>query len=354
MPSNSETTASCLTPFGRGAVATVSLCGHLEIADRYFQAANQKKLRQQPLNRINYGVWGDRAHEDLVCVRVAENAAEFHCHGGDAAVQRILNDLENSGATLAPRDQPLVFSKKSLKDEFNLCLQNATTQKTAHYLLRQMEIFPEAIKELLHLPAEKRQQRISEILAWKEFGRHLVQPWKVVLCGPPNVGKSSLVNALVGYSRSVVFDQPGTTRDVVEVQTALGGWPISFADTAGLRQTEEDLEAIGIGKARAHIRSADCLLVVIDAVSGSFPEAEELAATHPNSLIVLNKIDLVAEIERLETVVHVSATRGIGISELSTKIVDSLIPKLPDACQAIPVTEQQVELLNRFANDLKL
>ena len=79
--------------------------------------------------------------------------------------------------------------------------------------------------------------RIREWLAWEDFGLHLTRPWNVVLAGRPNVGKSSLINALLGYTRSIVFDQPGTTRDVVTAATAIDGWPIELSDTAGLRES---------------------------------------------------------------------------------------------------------------------
>ncbi len=87
---------------------------------------------------------------------------------------------------------------------------------------------------------------LDAVLRWTDLGTHLATPWRVVLAGAPNVGKSSLINALLGYGRAIVFDQPGTTRDVVTADAAIEGWPITLADTAGLHDASDATESAGI------------------------------------------------------------------------------------------------------------
>ena len=106
---------------------------------------------------------------------------------------------------------------------------------------------------------------IDALLAHRGVGEHLTTPWRVVLAGPPNVGKSSLKNALVGYQRAIVCDLPGTTRDVVATTTAIDGWPIQLADTAGLRDAADELEAAGVARAARALAAADLVVLVDEA-----------------------------------------------------------------------------------------
>src|SRR6185503_7750192 len=108
------------------------------------------------------------------------------------------------------------------------------------------------------------------LLALAEVGLHLTTPWRVVFAGPPNVGKSSLVNALLGYPRAIVYDQPGTTRDVLTASTAFDGWPFELRDTAGLRDgiSLDSVEVEGVARARAQIATADLVVFVHDRSAG--------------------------------------------------------------------------------------
>ncbi len=340
-----QTTVERLTPRGRGAVATIRVCGEINIIDTFFSAVNQKSIQRQPVNAIRYGVWGSENSEDLVCVRTDETTVEIHCHGGAAAVNRILSDLTSLEAVGGREAIDAISQKSSLQEEFQHCLQQVTTQRTAHEVLRQSTLFPLEIERIQSIDPADRATAIKEMLRWSEFGQHLTHPWKVVLCGPPNVGKSSLINSLVGFSRSVVFDQPGTTRDVVTVQTALEGWPIEFSDTAGLRHTDEEIEFAGIEKAKRTIGTADLVLIIVDARIGISSVEKELATGNPRSLFVYNKIDL-ADCDIYEDgCVSVSATAGTGIELLASKIVSLLIPVSPPHGQAYPVSPEQVALL---------
>ena len=137
-------------------------------------------------------------------------------------------------------------------------------------------------------PAEftRKLQRLNELVS---LGRHLVEPWRIVIAGAPNVGKSSLMNALAGYTRSVISPLPGTTRDVVTTRIALDGWPIELTDTAGIHETSNFLERQGIERTHRAEREADLRFWLLDgSAEPAFPEHVE------RWIMVVNKIDLPA------------------------------------------------------------
>jgi tRNA modification GTPase len=182
-----------------------------------------------------------------------------------------------------------------------------------------------------------------------DFGLHLTRPWRVVLFGEPNVGKSSLINALVGFERAIVFDRPGTTRDVVTAETAFDGWPVRLSDTAGLRADAEELEAAGIERTRAELAEADLPVEVSDRSRPPQPSPWFWTAREFRPrLIVLNKADLPSawpDEPQPDFVAAVSAHTGEGIRDLMTRIVATLIPELPPDDEPIPITPRQTEAL---------
>jgi tRNA modification GTPase len=167
--------------------------------------------------------------------------------------------------------------------------------------------------------------RLQHLLALAPLGRHLTRPWRVFIAGAPNVGKSSLMNALVGYQRSIVFDQPGTTRDLLTAVTALDGWPVELVDSAGLRESEDALEAAGVARATAGMAGADLVLWVEDAT-------ERAEVAHPRLcvgvLVVKNKADLLpaGAIPSDSDALAVSALTGQGLDKLCQRIVEQMLP----------------------------
>ena len=117
---------------------------------------------------------------------------------------------------------------------------------------------------------------IQSMLKWSKFGRHLTTPRTVVLCGQPNVGKSSLVNAMSGFQRAIVHDIAGTTRDVVSQALAINGWPVTVKDTAGLRNSDNPIEIQGIAQAKAEILNSDLTICVFDANEPRQSESAEI------------------------------------------------------------------------------
>src|SRR5262249_38121947 len=177
-------------------------------------------------------------------------------------------------------------------------------------------------------------------------GRHLIEPWKVAIAGPPNAGKSSLLNALAGFSRSVVSPIPGTTRDAVSVSLAFDGWPVEVVDTAGLRESPDVVEREGVDRARAAVEGSDIVLWVADA-AGPLPAstdevARDLAVTSGRLQVVLNKIDLVAvPAGVVPEAVRVSALSGEGLSDLASRLAAVLVPDPPQPGEPVPYTAEE-------------
>lgn len=358
MPSCSLT-AAVWTPSGRGAVATIRVRGDLatlsEGIAEIFQAASGRSLAETPQQRISFGRWGRDAAEDVVVCLTGLDACEIHCHGGDAAVRRILSDLQNLGCEVVDWQSQLEAERGMWELEDADALSHATTLRTAGWIAAQAGRMERGLSELIAMIADgQREQataRANEILAWANFGLHLTRPWEVVLAGRPNVGKSSLINALVGFDRSIVFDEPGTTRDVVTAETALDGWAIRFSDTAGQRGSSNDLEAAGIARAREAFASADARLLLIDISEPPQDDDRRLLAEWPDALVVAHKADLPdAWGESLpRDAIRVSSFDRTGLVELSSAIVSRLIPKLPTDQTVIPLTERHVRELRDLA-----
>ncbi|MCA8997859.1 MAG: 50S ribosome-binding GTPase [Planctomycetaceae bacterium] len=352
LPMTSENPFSyrLLTPRGRGAVAVISIGGDLSAIDALLQAANGKPISDQELERIHFGHWSD---EDIVFVKQAVDQMELHCHGGQAAVERIRADLERFGGVPALTrewDAPIEHLS-DLKHHLEIAITKTTTQKTAHAALRQSQLWPEFIDWLGSASRDEALEQIDRALAWANFGRHLIIPWSVVLCGRPNVGKSSLINALVGFERSVVFDQPGTTRDIVSAETAVDGWPIELSDTAGLRGSAAGLEAAGIERARQRIAEADLLILVLDQSQELSHDDYDLLQEFPDAVVVINKADLpviLTQDEWNRPVWKVSAKTGVGVPELIDAISQRLVSEEPQVAQVFPLSDEVVSLLNRM------
>src|SRR5205085_4352386 len=169
-------------------------------------------------------------------------------------------------------------------------LERATTVRTASILLDQYHgAFDGAVADVLAAidrgDADAARRLLEDLAAVGPVGRHLVEPWTVVVAGAPNVGKSSLVNALAGYQRSVVSEVAGTTRDVVTTTVAFDGWPVELADTAGLRRAAESLEAAGVELARRFLEGAD-LVVWVTAVTDHASTWPPTDARPPDRLVV--------------------------------------------------------------------
>lgn len=345
---------SVLTPRGRGAVATIVCVGDAGQIDaaNVFHAANGKTFSEQSLNRIAFGRWGRDPAEEVVVCRVASDRIEIHCHGGDAAVERILVQITAAGAEKVPWPELIERTEGPFARDAAEALAAAATARTAAIIshqsagpLREFLVWLSGVD--LAAQRDAVLDRFDRTLAWSEFGRHLTQPWRVVLYGAPNVGKSSLINALAGFERAIVFDQPGTTRDVVTVETAFNGWPVRLSDTAGIRSSRDEVEAAGITRAKRELATADLRICVCDGSDANLFDVLQVDEVVP-SLVVVNKCDLpqAAAKDLPHEALCVSARTNVGLPELMTVIAERLVPRMPDADEGIPFSECQIEHLS--------
>jgi tRNA modification GTPase len=337
------TYACILTPAGRGAVATVAVRGPLaaELVARRLDAVPNLLAPAPAPGRVRLRHFHPFAGspEELIVVALGPEEVEIHCHGGPAAANAVAGALEAEGAQRIEWHQwATLVDDDPIHIEARLALAEARTERTCAILLDQYRgALSAALAEIERLVAAGQRdsagEQLGRLRALAPCGMHLTRPWQVVLAGAPNVGKSSLINALVGYQRSLVFDQPGTTRDVLAAATAIDGWPVELFDTAGLRGAGDSLEAAGIDQARRQLAQADLVLAIDDA---SQPAA---AAILPAAaLTVLNKCDLIDATERqlrLQKTPHaclVSAKTGEGSNRCAPRSASISSP--PFRCPA--------------------
>lgn len=329
------------TPPGRGAVATLRIEGPDAVCaiDARFFARNGRPLVEQPMDRPILGHFGDPQGEEVVVRRCADGAVEWHSHGGSAAVARIEQSLADAGARrVAWREQVSPAA---------VALADATTLRTASILLDQWHGALDRECERIRLEVasgrvESARRRIDALLARAALGRHLTQPWQVVVAGPVNAGKSSLINALAGFERTIVHPTPGTTRDAVTVTTAVDGWPVEWCDTAGLREGGDATEQAGIVRAQERLARADLILLVFDLAAPWSTEDQSLVERWPDAMVVYNKYDRATLLDGRPPGIRLSALRGDGLADLLAAVSGRLVPEPPAPGEAVPINDDQL------------
>ncbi|MBL4885150.1 MAG: GTP-binding protein, partial [Planctomycetaceae bacterium] len=282
-----------------------------------------------------------------------------------AAISRILADLEQLGVKVLDWQNYLEQSQNIWGSDYLQAISCARTFRTAELLLHQRQINPNFWQEFSrcqdsHYWAQlddetqlNHRNIIQQMQQWSEFGKHLASPWNIVIGGLPNVGKSSLINAILGYKRAIVVDQPGTTRDVVTGETAIDGWPVLLSDTAGQRETGDVLESAGIDRAIQAMQKADLQILLLDRATAPDQQNQILMSKFPEALLVFNKIDIEADpnwnnIAFQVKPLDVSCETGQGIESLIQSIMQKLIPQLPPENLVLPVTSRQQHLLSKL------
>lgn len=334
-----ETILACLTPPGKAAIAVIGVRGPLAWSiSRQLFAPRTGSLPEQPApGRFWLGKIG-LVHGDDAILAVKEDGIELHCHGGVEVVRMIEQLYRERGA------KPVCWNEFAGSEILDL-LAHAPTARTAAVLLDQADgAWERWWAEMDVAEPARRMEMLHRLDALTSLGRHLVEPWRIAIAGAPNVGKSSLVNALAGYARSVISPVPGTTRDVVTVRLAIDGWPVELIDTAGIRAAPGELERVGIERALIAILDADLRFWVLDG-SATPVYPENRAGWH----FLINKIDLPAawDWDEEASAGRTSARTRAGLTEWCAAISRQLVPKPPVAGEAVPGTKWQIEWVEK-------
>lgn len=371
-----DTIAAISTPVGEGAISMVRLSGldAIDISNRLFSGKN---LQEVDSHTIHYGKMVDPTSEvvaDEVMISVmrapktftCEDVVEINCHGGLVAVSRILEMVLEQGARIA---EPGEFTKRAfLNGRIDLSqaeavmdvIQSKTSQAmnvALHQLdgklsrlikdLRQALIetiahvevnidYPEYddVEEMSHELMEEKtayvHQEIERLLQVAKQGKILREGIKTAIVGRPNVGKSSLMNSLVQEERAIVTDVPGTTRDVIEEYVNVRGIPLQLIDTAGIRETKDIVEKIGVERSHKILQEADLILFMLNHNEALTDDDRKIFALlkDMNFIVIINKVDLKQHIDLAEitdlangsSIITTSLIQEQGIDDLETAL----------------------------------
>ncbi len=306
--------------------------------------------------RIGVGRWrglgsgaGGVAAEEVLLVRGARGW-EVQCHGGAAAAAAILDDLVHLGAECRPAGAWDADESPTVAAEAIALLADVDAPRPARILCRQLagQLDGEfrGIATLVSRGDDAAARlRADRLRRAARVGLRLTEPWRVVVTGPVNVGKSSLVNALAGHARSLVSPQPGTTRDVIETRLVLGGWSVVLVDTAGLREAADPAsgatERAGIVRALAATEAADLVVRVVE--SGESP-------SKPDGLVVWSKADLQPQQPVPVGVLATSSRTGVGLESLVAAVIARLVPEVEEPGLldgAVPFLPRHLDVLDQ-------
>ena len=372
-----ETTIAAIsTAMSASGIGIIRISGEnaMDVISRIYRSkGGKKKIKEVPTHTIYYGYIYDGEElidEVLVMIMHAprtftgEDTVEIDCHGGVFAMQRVLETVLKNGAEIA---EPGEFTKRAFlngrmdlsqaeavmdviqaKNEYALRSSMDQLKGSVQKAIREIReklIYhiayiesalddPEHIsldgypQELLEV-VDKEQQKVKRLLKSSSDGKMIQEGIQTVILGKPNAGKSSLLNLLIGENRAIVTDIAGTTRDILEEYITLHGISLKIIDTAGIRETEDIVEKIGVDKAREIAQKADLILYVVDSSVPLDENDEEIISmlSGKKAIILYNKTDLkpVIRMDTLEektghAVIPVSAKEETGITELEEKI----------------------------------
>lgn len=374
-----ETTIAAIsTAMSASGIGIVRISGEdaMEVISRIYRSkGGKKRIKEVPSHTIHYGyIYDEEELIDEVLVMImraprtftGEDTVEIDCHGGVFAMKRVLETVLKNGAEIAG---PGEFTKRAfLNGRMDLSQAEAVMdviQAKNEYALRSsidqlkgsvqkaicdirekiiyhiayiesalddpehisLEGYPQELLEVV----DKEQLEIKKLLKSSSDGKMIQEGIQTVILGKPNAGKSSLLNLLLGENRAIVTDIAGTTRDILEEYITLHGITLKIVDTAGIRETEDIVEKIGVDRAREMAQKADLILYVVDSSVPLDSNDEEIMSmlNGKKAIILYNKTDLKAaiEIDRLREkaghpVIPISAKEEIGITELEEKIKD--------------------------------
>lgn len=372
-----DTICAISTAIGEGGIAIIRVSGDksLNIVSKIFKHKNGKDIKDMKTYTMRYGHIIDIDTDELIDEVIisymkgprsftAEDTVEINCHGGVTSTNKVLETVIKAGARLA---EPGEFTKRAFLNgridlsqaeavmdlitaKTELAMKSALMQsngslsqrinKLNEYLLNVLALieyavdFTEDDEEIdptipirVRESLEKAYGDIEKLLKSADEGKIIRDGLSLAIVGKPNVGKSSLLNVLLKEKRAIVTDVAGTTRDVIEEYINLDGIPVKIIDTAGIRETEDIVEKIGVEKSREKIDEADLVLLVLDSSRELDKEDTEIIETIKNkkSIVLLNKIDLDNKIDssilnNFENIIKISAKEDIGIDGLKNEI----------------------------------
>lgn len=404
-----DTIAAISTPPGEGAISIVRMSGEeaVSIAQKVFSG---KDLTQAKSHTINYGhIVDPKTHEEIDEVMVSlmlapktftrEDVVEINCHGGIVATNRILQLLLVNGARLA---EPGEFTKRAFlhgridltQAESVMDLIRAKTDRSMKIALNQLDgnlshlidslrkdildvlaqvevniDYPEyddveeMTTKLLKEKAIEIKQRIEQLLKTASQGKIMREGLATALVGRPNVGKSSLLNHLLHEDKAIVTDVAGTTRDVIEEYVNVSGVPLKLIDTAGIRETDDKVEKIGVERSKKAIEQSDLVLLVLNAAESLTKEDLELIrlTNDKKRIIILNKTDLEEKLDRKELakisenapVYATSILKNEGVEALEEAISKLFFNGIENSQSTVMVTNaRHIALLEKAQNSL--
>ena len=410
-----DTIAAISTPLGEGGIGIVRLSGKdaFKIADRLFHSPKGKKISDTPSHRIIYGFVKDPSTNDtvdevLVSVMrspntyTREDIVEINCHGGMLPLRKVLELVIREGARLA---DPGEFTKRAFLNgrldlseaEAVIDLIRAKTDEAGRIALEQLKgrlsvkilklrealtqicTFVEAYidfpEEEIEISSKKEMMEsagsilaeLESLLKTYEEGRFFREGLGAAIVGRPNVGKSSLLNALLQKDRAIVTNMPGTTRDIIEEYLNINGLPLRIIDTAGIRESHDMAEREGVKRSLKAIEDADLVIAVVD---GSEPlkneDFEVLGKIKgKNAIIAINKSDLISPKEResrraevasalfsyASQIISISALKEDGLEELKDTIFSSCVKNWKEQKEGIIITNLRHKIAIQAAYD---
>ena len=372
------TIAAISTALSASGIGIVRISGpeSMEVIERIYRSkGGKKKIKEVASHTIHYGYIYDQDQlidEVLVMIMKApktftgEDTVEINCHGGVFAMKRVLETVLKNGARIA---DPGEFTKRAflngrldlsqaeavidvINAQNEYALQSSMEQLKGSVMKSIKEIREKLIYHIAYIESalddpehislegypqelqevvDNQQKIIEKLLKTADDGKIIREGIKTVILGKPNAGKSSLLNLLVGENRAIVTDIAGTTRDILEEYINLNGVTLRMIDTAGIRETKDVVERIGVEKAREMAKNADLILYVVDSSTPLDENDEEIISMlmEKKAIVLYNKTDLEAAVDMDSlrkktghTVIPVSAVEETGISELEEEIKD--------------------------------
>lgn len=372
-----DTICGIATPLGEGGISIIRVSGSdsLKIINKIFKGKNACDILDMKSYTMRYGHICDinsKFEIDEVIISymkgprsfTAEDVVEVNCHGGVVSTGRVLEEIIKAGARIA---EPGEFTKRAflngridlsqaeavmdiIRAKTDLSMKSAVMQsngalskeigKLREYMLNTLALIEYSVDftEDDEEPDETIPIRVGEqltiaikdmdkLLEGANEGRIIRDGLKLAIIGKPNVGKSSLLNCLLKEKRAIVTDIPGTTRDIIEEFISLDGIPVKITDTAGIRETEDEVEKIGVERSREKIDEADLIVLMLDSSCPLESEDREIIdkVKDKKYVVLMNKNDLEKkisdeDIKDLKNVIYISAKTGFGIDELKEKV----------------------------------